>query len=90
LLLNPSNTEAKWNYELALRLMPPPEASGPSPPPDPSAGPEQTEGESRSESLTRAQAEQILNSIAEEERRTRLDQNRQRRDVRETRGRKEW
>ncbi len=90
LLLNPSSEDAKWNYELALRSMPPPEENGPPPPPDSTASPNQALSDSTLQGLTREQAEQILNSIAEEERRTRLDQNANRRDARETRGRREW
>ena len=89
LLLNPSSEDAKWNYELALRMMPPPEETG-SPPPDSTSSPNQAPSDSTLQGLTREQAEQILSSIAEEERRTRLDQNANRRDARETRGRREW
>lgn len=72
LLLKPGHPDAKWNYELALRESPPqsggggqqPQSQGSggssnAPPPDPSGG------------LTREQAEQILNSMLEEERATR-------------------
>ena len=90
LLLNPSSEDAKWNYELALRMMPPPEEAGPPPPPDSTSSPNQAPSDSTLQGLTREQAEQILSSIAEEERRTRLDQNANRRDARETRGIKEW
>ncbi len=90
LLLNPSSEDAKWNYELALRSMPPPEENGQPPPPDSTANPNQAPSDSTLQGLTREQAEQILSSIAEEERRTRLDQNANRTDARETRGRREW
>jgi len=70
--------------------MPPPEENGPPPPPDSTASSNQAPSDSTLQGLTREQAEQILNSIAEEERRTRLDQNANRRDARETRGRREW
>lgn len=72
LLLRPGDTAAQWNLELAIRQQqgggggedapPPPGASG-APPSTPRT--EQRGG------LTLAQAQQILNSIAEEERATR-------------------
>jgi len=88
LLLQPRDRAAKWNLELVLRRLPhsPPGASGPQgsgggaeePPAEPPAG------------LSQAQAEQILNSLSEEERRALLDRNTQRNQGRETRGRKDW
>jgi Ca-activated chloride channel family protein len=88
LLLQPRDRAAKWNLELVLRRLPhsPPGASGPQgsgggaeePPAEPPPG------------LSQAQAEQILNSLSEEERRALLDRNTQRNQGRETRGRKDW
>jgi Ca-activated chloride channel family protein len=94
LLLKPGDTASKWNLELAIRRTPPasgggqaPSGSGggggtggggqpPSPPP-PAAG------------LTRAQAEQILNSMASQERQVRQALAR-RGAAREVRGGKNW
>ncbi len=88
LLLRPGHHDAKWNLELALRRMPPPEAAGP-PPPSPSS-PDQPNPQREGSGLSQAQAEQILNSIAEEERRTRTRLSQRDGDARTARGRKEW
>ncbi|HEX9691129.1 MAG TPA: VWA domain-containing protein [Gemmatimonadales bacterium] len=86
LLLAPSDTAAKWNLELALRRTPPP----PDGSPPPSAGAEPPPGGPQPPSgLTLQQAEQLLNSIAEEERRSRMERNR-RRTVTDVRGKKNW
>lgn len=88
LLLRPKDESAKWNLELALQKMPPPpensgaQSQGPSGGEDPQPPP--------SQGLSAAQAEQILNSIAEEERQTRLKLNRNRSQRRETRGKRDW
>jgi tetratricopeptide (TPR) repeat protein len=86
LLLQPGDAAAKWNLELALRRMP--EQSG-------AASGQGGGGESDPEppepqGLSPAQAEQILNSISAEERRTLQRLNRRRAQVRETRGRRDW
>jgi Ca-activated chloride channel family protein len=84
LLLRPDATDAKWNLELAIRRKPPQSqgggVGGGTPPP----------AEERSSELSQDQAEQILNSMAEEERRTLLERNARRHRGRETRGWKEW
>ena len=87
LLLQPDDRDAKWNLELVLRLLPPPPESGGS-----QQGPsdENPEEQEPPPGITRSQAEQILNSMSEEERRTLLARNLRRRQGRETRGRKEW
>ncbi len=87
LMLRPRHRAAKWNLELVVRRTPESGAQGP-PPPSGSESPPPPE-ESPPEGLSAAQAQQILNSMAEEERRTRYRQS-QSRQVRETRGRKEW
>lgn len=86
LLLRPADGATKWNLELAVRRTPPQAAA---PPPQGGATPPPPEDQ-RAGGLSRAQAEQILNSIAEQERRTRVDQVRSRSQVMETRGRREW
>lgn len=71
LLLRPGNPAARWNLELAIRQRrggeseadAPPAGSGGAPPTSPRLPPRG--------GLTQAQAQQILNSIAEEERETR-------------------
>jgi len=87
LLLQPNDRDAKWNLELVLRLLPPPPEAGGS-----QQGPsdEDPEEQEPPPGITRSQAEQILNSMSEEERRTLLERNLRRRQGRETRGRKEW
>jgi Ca-activated chloride channel family protein len=88
LLLRSDHAGAKWNLELVLQRRPPepPNRSGgggggggATPPP-----------EERSAALTPSQAEQILNSMAEEERQSMLDRAKRRGRSRETRGWKEW
>jgi hypothetical protein len=88
LLIRPADDAAKWNLELAIRRTPPETGGGGPPPPGQGGGGEPPPA--APPRLTRAQAEQILNSMAEEERRTLLDRNARRRQGRETRGRKEW
>ena len=87
LLLRPEDAASKWNLELAVRRTPP-ERGG---------GSEGTQGSGSEDSepaqpqgLSAAQAEQILNSIAEEERQTRLKLNSRRSQLRETRVRRDW
>jgi len=88
LLIKPNDADAKWNYELTLELMPPDDVSGPEPP-EPSTDEDETQP-TPPQGLSAAQAEQILNSIAEEERRTRERLNRRQSQLRATRGRKDW
>jgi Ca-activated chloride channel family protein len=89
LLLKPEHRGAKWNLELVLQRRPPE-------PPNQSGGGSGSGGggapppEERSAELTPSQAEQILNSMAEEERRAMLDRTRRSGSGRETRGWKEW
>ena len=88
LLIKPNDADAKWNYELTLELMPPEDPSGAEPPQAASA--EDETQPTPPQGLSVAQAEQILNSIAEEERRTRERLNRRQAQLRATRGRKDW
>jgi hypothetical protein len=93
LLLRPADPAAKWNLELAIRRSsggggggeeaPQPSGGGggggePAPPPPERSG------------LTRIQAEQVLNSIADEERQVRQNLARRQTGSRETRGTKHW
>jgi Ca-activated chloride channel family protein len=88
LLLKPDDADAKWNLELAIQMLPPEGSSG-AEQPDPDEGGEEPQPPAP-QGLSAAQAEQILNSIAEEERRTREQMNRRRSSPREARGRKDW
>jgi hypothetical protein len=89
LLLRPGDRAAKWNLELAAST--PPEDQGAAP--QGSSAPRDG-GESGAAppppSLTRAQAEQLLESIAAEERDTRRDLTRRAGQLRETRRGKDW
>ena len=90
LLLRPRSEDAKWNYELAVRLTPPDDGDGQPPPPQNQggeAGDQQPEG---LPGLTREQAEQILNSMLAEERNTLDALNRRRGQPRDGRRRKNW
>jgi Ca-activated chloride channel family protein len=89
LLLRPGDRAAKWNLELATRLRPPDPSSSAGSGGQGGSASEQAPEPPRSR-LDRTQAEQILNSMSEEERRTLLERNRRRREGRETRGRKDW
>jgi tetratricopeptide (TPR) repeat protein len=89
LLLRPSDTASKWNLELANLLMPTPLAAPPDDPQNSGAGQEDSP-QAEPQGLSIGQAEQILNSIAEEERRTLLRRNRSRSQIREARGRRDW
>ncbi len=90
LLIRPSDTNAKWNLELTLELMPPESGSGgDDETPQPSSGESETQP-ATPQGLSVAQAEQILNSIAEEERQTHERLNRRRSQLRETRGKRDW
>ncbi len=88
LLLNPADSAAKWNLELAIRRMPP--SSDAAPPTARAPGTESGLPPPPAQGLSLAQANQILNSIAEQERETRQKLNRMRAQPRETRGRKDW
>ncbi len=88
LMLRPDHAWSKWNLELALRRRPP-ESGGSSGAPPAGGGappPEQTPPEA----LSPEQADQLLNSISEQERQTRLDMMRRRRQSQEVRGRRDW
>jgi Ca-activated chloride channel homolog len=87
LLLRPSHEDAKWNYELTMRQKPPPDDGGSNQQP-PSSGSSQEPQPAPVQGLTREQAEQILNSMLEEERNTRDAVNRRSRHSRV--GRKDW
>ena len=89
LLLRPGDHAAKWNLELATRQRPPDQSSSGSGAGQGGSGREQ-EPQPPQSRLDRSQAEQILNSMSEEERRTLLARNQRRRQSRETRGRKDW
>lgn len=90
LLLRPNDADAKWNLELAIARTPPtPEGGGQSPPPPQPNPPDQPTDTPR-QGLTREQAEQILNSMLEEERRTRESVDRRNRRGRGQRRRKDW
>jgi Ca-activated chloride channel family protein len=89
LLLRPSDSSSKWNLELANLMMPTPPNAPPDDRQNTGAGQEDSP-EAESQGLSVGQAEQILNSIAEEERRTLLRRNRNRSQIREARGRRDW
>lgn len=91
LLLRPGDRAAKWNLELALDVTPPGAAPDSRPtPPMPQAGGGDRPPEPQPTRLTREQAEQILESIAAEERQTRLDVSRRSAQVRERRRGRDW
>jgi Ca-activated chloride channel family protein len=89
LLLRPADRDSKWNLELAISASPPSSGGGGTPPPTPSGGGGGGEAPP-TPSLTRAQAEQILESIAAEERETRVELTRRAGQVRETRRERDW
>jgi Ca-activated chloride channel family protein len=89
LLLRPSDSSSKWNLELANLMMPTPPNAPPDDRQNTGAGQEDSP-EAESQGLSVGQAEQILNSIAEEERRTLMRRNRNRSQIREARGRRDW
>jgi Ca-activated chloride channel homolog len=88
LLLRPDDGAAKWNLELAIAASPPQAGGGPKPPPP--QNPEGSGAASPLPSLTREQAEQILQSIAAEERDTRQELTRRQAQLREPRREKDW
>jgi len=91
LLLRPGDRAAKWNYELALVPTPPPSGGGGSPPPPQGGGSGQPNPPPGAlPQLSRAQAEQILQSIAAEERQTLKEQNARRGPARTTSAGPDW
>jgi Ca-activated chloride channel family protein len=89
LLLKPDHPGAKWNLELAVEPEPPGGGGGAQGPSAPQGGGEAGEAP-QPPSLTRAQAEQLLESIAAEERRTRQDLTRRSAQFRESRRGRDW
>jgi Ca-activated chloride channel family protein len=72
LLLKPGHADAKWNFELALRETPPESGGGGQQQQSPGSGGSSSAPQQEAlGGLTREQAEQILNSMLEEERATR-------------------
>lgn len=91
LLLRPDHQAAKWNLELASSEAPPPQQGGGPQQQGPSAPQGQEEGRGQAPpSLTRQQAEQLLESIASEERQTRENLTRRAAQMREPRRGKDW
>ncbi len=90
LLLRPQDANAKWNLELALRRSSGGGGTGSPPPSGGGSGGGASQAPSPTAGLSRAQAEQILNSIAQEERQVRQALWQRRGAVRETRGIKNW
>ncbi len=93
LLLRPSDANTKWNYELALSRLPPPDqGGGGSQNQQPSGGGGATAepDDNPRPGLSRAQAEQILDSMLEEERATRESLNKRRNRNRRSVRRKDW
>lgn len=89
LMLRPQDVASKWNLELANRMMPKPEDAAPGDPRNSGAGQDDSP-QATPQGLSIGQAEQILNSIAEEERRTLMRRNRNLARLRETRGIRDW
>jgi Ca-activated chloride channel family protein len=90
LLIKPRDAAAKWNLELAVKESPP-QGGGAADKPNPQGGSsQQPERPQPRGGLSPAQAEQILNSIAEEERLTREQQRRRMAQSREANGAKDW
>jgi len=89
LLLKPRHAGAKWNLELALEPEPPGGGGGAQGPSPPQAGGETGEAPPPP-SLTRAQAEQLLESIAAEERSTRQELTRRAGQLRDVRRGRDW
>ena len=90
LLLRPGDRAAKWNLELTIRRAPPQgDGSAQQQQPQGSQGRGQQDSDPSRSDITRAQAEQILNSVREEERQTRERLNR-RRSSGDTLREKDW
>jgi Spy/CpxP family protein refolding chaperone len=93
LLLRPSDADAKWNFELALSQLPPPQqggGGGQNQQPSGGGGATAEQDDNPQSGLTREQAEQILDSMLEEERSTRESLNRRRNRNRRSVRRKDW
>ena len=90
LLIKPGDARAKRNLELAIRETPP-QSGGAAPNPNPQGGnaPSQEKPQPRG-GLSPSQAEQILNSIAEEERRTREQHRRRMSQSHDVSGGRDW
>lgn len=88
LLLHPDDQGAKRNLELAVREIPPEQSGGQRQ--GDGGGSESDQQLPQPPGLSRTQAEQILNSMLEEERQSLLARNNRRFESRQTRGRKEW
>ena len=89
LLLRPGSADAKWNLELAVVTPPPASGGGGGGTPPASGGGSEQEAPS-TPALSREQAEQILESIAAEERRTRQEVTRRAGQLRDTRRGRDW
>lgn len=90
LLLRPQDADAKWNLELALRRSSGGGGGGSPPPSGGGSGGGASQEPSPAPGLSRAQAEQILNSIAQEERRVRQALWQRRGAAREALRAKDW
>ncbi len=90
LLLKPGHAETKWNYELTLRPTPPQDTGGQQQQPQGGSGSGDDQEPPPSGDLSLAQALQILDSMLEEERRTRAQMNRRQKRARDRRGRRDW
>ncbi len=90
LLLKPGHADAKWNYELTLRPAPPQNAGGQQQQPQGGGGSGDDQEPPPSGELSLAQALQILDSMLDEERRTRTQMNRRQKRARDRRGRRDW
>lgn len=90
LLLKPGHQAAKWNLELAAEPAPPQGGGARNQGPSAPQGGGEGQGAPPPPSLTRAQAEQLLESIASEERQTRQDVTRRSAQFRQPRRGKDW
>jgi Ca-activated chloride channel family protein len=77
LLIAPEDSNAKFNYELARRLRPPPSSSAPSPRGNSGGLPRAPTPQEQRAGMTQAQAEQVLSAMERAERDTRRRQNQQ-------------
>jgi hypothetical protein len=90
LLLRPGDAASKRNLELAIRESPPHGGGGAQNPNPQGGGAQPPEPPKPRGGVSPTQAEQILNSVAEEERRAREDQRKRLRAAHETTGTKDW
>lgn len=90
LLLKPRDAAAKWNLELAIRRTPPQSGGGGDAPAGGGGGGRPPEDRPPRTGLSASQAEQILNSIAEDERATRQALRRRMSQLRDSRGERDW